>query len=780
MEAMSLPVPDAQEYRVQQALLLLELDPSLAIFPLVPGDKVPLTKNGFKDAVRDPDSVAKFIRNPGKVNYGVCIKGPSDLFLLDVDGGNGLGESWHDQFDSLKRELGPFPSTWGQKTPSGGWHLIGRFPPGAPMPPGNKLWGWTARMADTGYIVGPGSVVNGTMYTRFGPDSIATVPDSWVQAAQAGTKRAKGGLIVIGKGSTYDLPASVGEGDRYNAIRDYVASRYNYALSPEEMWAGVRDVLARRFTVPLSEQELRERFDRATKDLAERFGPPAIPASKRTKASKSVHTRQMEALDASAPYSIKPFSAYAPREMEWLWPGWLPRGVVTLLDGNPGVGKSNIVVDLVSRMTHGQAWPDGSPGDGIPRKTLYITREDDPSTTLGPRLLAAGGDPNFAYFLDAEFVLPDDALRLDDLIARAEPDLVFIDPIFSHVSAEVQTISDNDARVNVMNPLMEIAGRHGCSILVARHFNKSVGSSALNRGAGSLGGFVGAARQVLGTAHDPEDEEGHMRVFGIVKSSYAPENKALRYQIVGHLLEGWARTVSRVSWEGPSLLTIDDILSGPDPAQTRGAADALRDILDGSVGVTPAQAIARMRAAGFGKSATYVAAKRIGVAVARMGFPAESRWYLPAPGVVGVTDVAGRGGKETGFVRVERPPSERVPEGDEDRDAPVISVSSETPYNRITGRLEEEDSPLQDPTVIPVIQLSRGLTEPGKQGLDEEPDEDEPLAVTEITGDTGYVGIRCFFYTDHQSSHVFRGGNWVCLICSEVSELGSQDEGVPE
>lgn len=270
------PSPDRLDVRVQQALLLLDLDPQLAIFPIVSNAKTPFSPNGFKNGDRDRARIERFLRNPGALNYGITILAPSDLFALDIDGGNGVGESWHDIFTSLVAELGPFAATWAQKTPSGGWHFIARMAPGFPIPAGNKMWGWTARTADTGYIVGPGSVIDGVMYTRFGPDTIATISEPWAKSAQNASKDA---LIVLRDTDDhhegYQLPSSVGEGDRYNAVRDFVASRYNRGVTPEEIWAAVKDVLAPRFTVPLPERDLLERFERTMKGISERLGPPA-------------------------------------------------------------------------------------------------------------------------------------------------------------------------------------------------------------------------------------------------------------------------------------------------------------------------------------------------------------------------------------------------------------------------------------------------------------------------------------------------------------------------
>lgn len=599
-------------------------------FPLRTLDKRPFTKNGFHDAVFTEKQVTTFLGHAGVTGYGIVAPMGSDLIVWDIDPGDGKGVSWRQAFDDLTAKIGSkLPPTFAVKTPSGGWHLYFRVPQELALVKSDLMLNFTVRRPWMGYVVGPGSEVeredgSHADYRVIHDGPITALPTEWVNAALAwNPKAAAAGLIVISGG--YQMPAVVHENHRYDEIRAYVAHLYNTGLGTEEIWTLVKDQLAPKFSPPLAEADLRDRFDRTTKDMAARLGPPAVTSRR---IIQTIEQRQAVSLTRGV-YSTQKLSGYALREMEWLWPDWLPIGVVTLLDGNPGVGKSTIVMDLISRMSLGQGWPDGQNGSGDARKTLYITREDDPAATLAPRMLAAGGDPQHVDFLDAEFVLPDDALRLDALVGELKPDLLVIDPIFSHVSAEVKTISDNDARVNVMNPLMSIAGKHQCAVLVLRHFNKQVGSSALNRGAGSLGGFVGAARQVLAVTTDPDDEEGRRRVFGVVKSSYAEEGGALLYQIEGLVLPGWRKSVSRIEWLGRSNLTIDDILSDSNPDRSRGAADELDGLLRGVTSASPADVISRMKARGYGRGATYTAAKRLGVVKSRSGFQGPVMWHLP-------------------------------------------------------------------------------------------------------------------------------------------------------
>lgn len=79
-------------------------------------------------------------------------------------------------------------------------------------------------------------------------------------------------------------------------------------------------------------------------------------------------------------------------ETSWLWPGYVPRGTLSLLDGNPGLGKSFIALDLAARVTRGWLMPPagGAKGNTEPANVLILNAEDDPARTLRPRLEALG------------------------------------------------------------------------------------------------------------------------------------------------------------------------------------------------------------------------------------------------------------------------------------------------------------------------------------------------------------------------------------------------------
>ena len=230
--------------------------------------KHPIGRQGFLEHTRDRDRIRTLLSAGSEPNYGLVC--PDGVLVLDVDG-DGVA-----RLAELEARLGALPPTLRTDT-AHGQHVFLRWPEGLPRPAG-QLFGYVTRWGSgpgAGYVIGPRSVhASGAVYAPAGPCAeIADLPDAWLRAAAA-PPPPDDGTIEVGLGG-YELPEAGYAGARYDAIRDYTASRYMRGLGREEVWAGVAGVLAPRFAVPLSEPELRERFERAWRGTAERLGDPA-------------------------------------------------------------------------------------------------------------------------------------------------------------------------------------------------------------------------------------------------------------------------------------------------------------------------------------------------------------------------------------------------------------------------------------------------------------------------------------------------------------------------
>jgi hypothetical protein len=249
-----------------------------------------------------------------------------------------------------------------------------------------------------------------------------------------------------------------------------------------------------------------------------------------------------------------------PQPIRWFWRGWIPRGALTLLDGDPGFFKSTIAIGLAARATRGWAMPPAEIGDvvGEPEQVLILSAEDDVAGTVRPRLDAAGADATRVYHLDAirageeeqPPVLPFDLLVVEAMIREHGITLVVIDPFMAFLDGKIDSHRDQDVR-RCLHRLKIIAERTGCAVLVIRHLNKLHGGPALYRGGGSIG-IVGAARSALIVGRDPQDQDRYVLASTKCNLSARPKSLAYRAQSAGD--------VACIYWEGECDLTADDIL----------------------------------------------------------------------------------------------------------------------------------------------------------------------------------------------------------------------------
>src|SRR6266702_1876492 len=251
------------------------------------------------------------------------------------------------------------------------------------------------------------------------------------------------------------------------------------------------------------------------------------------------------------------------QEVHWLWDKHLPLGKITLLDGDPGMGKSLLALNLAARVSSGLPMPDGTPGQqgGV----ILIAPEDGAADTLKPRLEAAGGDPsrvlllNTVQSLDAKkmqvvdrpFSLSQDLELLEQAIKQTNALLVVLDPLMAVLGHNVDSSRDQDIRA-VFTPLAQLAERTGCAILLIRHLKKGPSHNALYRGAGSIG-IIAAARTGLLVAQDPYEQ--NKRILATTKNNLSQRATNLSYQIVENALG-----IPSLHWLGENHTPVSTLL----------------------------------------------------------------------------------------------------------------------------------------------------------------------------------------------------------------------------
>ena len=256
--------------------------------------------------------------------------------------------------------------------------------------------------------------------------------------------------------------------------------------------------------------------------------------------------------------------------VEWLWKPYLPFGKLSVLQGNPGEGKTYFAMHLAAACTNGKLLPNM--GRMEPFNVIYQTAEDGLGDTVKPRLIEAGADLDRVLVIDdsdVQLTLSDE--RIEKAIVENNARLVIIDPIQAYLGADVDMNRANEVRPIFMR-LGQVAQRTGCAILLIGHLNKAAGMQSLQRGLGSID-IAAAVRSVMFIGklkHDPT-----MRILTHEKSSLAPPGVSLAFSLGD---EGGFR------WVGEYDITADEMLSGIEPqreTKTQQAKDLICTLLAG-------------------------------------------------------------------------------------------------------------------------------------------------------------------------------------------------------
>jgi len=219
------------------------------------------------------------------------------------------------------------------------------------------------------------------------------------------------------------------------------------------------------------------------------------------------------------------FSDVQAQSVEWLWYPYIPCGKLTLLQGDPGEGKSTFMLNVAALLTQGRDMPDGYK-IAHPHTVVYQCAEDNVADTIKPRLIAAGADcERVAYIIDDYGELTLDDNRIEETIRQTSARLLILDPLQSFLVQDGDMQSAGRMRM-VLGKLAGIAAKYNCAVVLIGHMNKSAGGKNLYRSLGSID-IAAIARSVLMVARD--DTSPEIRYMFPVKSSLAPEGPAISF-----------------------------------------------------------------------------------------------------------------------------------------------------------------------------------------------------------------------------------------------------------
>lgn len=311
-------------------------------------------------------------------------------------------------------------------------------------------------------------------------------------------------------------------------------------------------------------------------------------------------------------------------KIDWLLYPFIPFGKVTIVQGDPGEGKTTMVLQIIAKLTKGEAvLPSDSAESALEEKTMalepinviYQTAEDGLGDTIKPRLLSAGADCSRVMVIDDN----DQALtmmdaRLEEAIIKTKARLVVLEPIQGFLGAAVDM-----HRANEIRPLMKrvavLAEKYHCAIILIGHMNKNSNGKSSYRGLGSID-FQAAARSVLIVGRIKDEPE--IRVVCHVKSSLAPEGKSIAFRL---------EKDTGFEWIGEYDISADDLLSGDNRGQKIHAAkEFLQEVLaSGSVAQTKVAEEAESR--GIKKKTLWNAKKELEIDSVKIG----NQWFWMLP-----------------------------------------------------------------------------------------------------------------------------------------------------
>lgn len=311
-------------------------------------------------------------------------------------------------------------------------------------------------------------------------------------------------------------------------------------------------------------------------------------------------------------------------KIDWLLYPFIPFGKVTIVQGDPGEGKTTMVLQIIAKLTKGEAvLPSDSDESALEEKTMalepvnviYQTAEDGLGDTIKPRLLSAGADCSRVMVIDDN----DQALtmmdaRLEEAIIKTKARLVVLDPIQGFLGNDVDM-----HRANEIRPLMKrvavLAEKYHCAIILIGHMNKNSNGKSSYRGLGSID-FQAAARSVLIVGRIKDEPE--IRVVCHVKSSLAPEGKSIAFRLDKD---------TGFEWIGEYDISADDLLSGDNRGQKIHAAkEFLQEVLaSGSVAQTEVAEEAESR--GIKKKTLWNAKKELEIDSVKIG----NQWFWMLP-----------------------------------------------------------------------------------------------------------------------------------------------------
>ena len=448
--------------------------------------KAAILKDWQHLATSDPGQIEAWARQFPGCNWGAVAGPESGFFAVDVD--------YPPAMQGLEDEHGPVPEGLCNVT-SKGYQLIYEWPQDADVRPATNrpCQGIDVRGQDSYIVIPPSVHPSGHVY-RYADDSLP-IPacPSWLLAlilnhSQAGAQDRQSAPAA---GAVASEP--ICKGGRTRHLVSLAGTMHKRGMAPAAIEAALLAENAAECSPPLPENKVRA----IAHDIPARYpNPKSEPEVRPTLKPVLVCLADVE-----------------PRAVDWLWEPYIQTGMLWMLSGDPGAGKSFIALAVAADLSRGKL-RDGRIVE--PASTLYLSVENPIAQSIRPRFDALGGNAALFHVLTGSLNAADgeeqhggvtlaDIPTLEAAISKTGARLVIVDPIQSYLGANVDLHRSNETRP-VMDGLSKLAESHGCAFLLLRHLSKQCGGKAIFRGLGSID-LTGAVRSEMLAGSLPDDPD---------------------------------------------------------------------------------------------------------------------------------------------------------------------------------------------------------------------------------------------------------------------------------
>jgi hypothetical protein len=567
-----------------------------SVIPIQPREKKPLiTWEEFQTRRATEEEINTWWAKWPGANIGIVTGTISGLVVIDLD--------TREAKDKLKELVPSFDLTTVPRSRTGkGWQLFFKHPGVNVLNRAGVLPGLDVR-GDGGYVVAPPSIHPNSKQYRWQVPINGDLPKLPLELFKLISSPTIGGENGFRERfNTAQALAGVPEGQRDETLFR-LACKLRSADVPEEMAGALILEAARNCQPPFSEKIALEKVARAYR----KFEPKQKNAEPKKERS---------------PITVR-ISQVQREEVSWLWFNRVPRGKLTIIEGDPGEGKSFLSQAIAAAVTRGFGLP-GQEERQEPETVLIMSAEDGLADTIRPRLEDMGADLSRAVALRG---LTDEegqerCLTLGDLdviektIVEHRPALVIVDPIIAYVAGK-DTHKANEVR-SLLAPLAALAEKHTTAILAIRHLNKGTGKASY-RGQGSID-FLAACRSAFLAGEDPENPG--RKVLCHIKANLGPKTPSLTYTI----------NDGRFLWGEESALTAEQILAVPVEAGERSKLDEAKGFLQDVLSSGPAGSIEvekEAKAVGIAAATLRRAKTAMGIKARKAAFGGGWLWDLP-------------------------------------------------------------------------------------------------------------------------------------------------------